>query len=182
MGKAKTKKTKKKETKKKESKKKTTKIESKPKKAQGKTILVSELDIYDEYVTSKETETIESAAKAIAENQVENVIIINDKDEPIGSVSALDIVVKGLAEGLDASSSLSEIMSNIPVVEENASISEVFEEMDEYDSEFVAVTSKGKLVGCCTFKDLIMEDWTREDVAFKLVINKNDGTYDLIVE
>ena len=173
-------------------KKKTTKSKkakkvAKPKKSTSKTskkkekiLPVSQLDIYDEFAKGKVTDTIETVAKTMASEGVENVILVNDKDEPLACVSAVDIV-KGIAEGIAISAECSEIMSNCPVVDESESISEVFEMMDEYDSEFVAVTKKGKLVGCCTLKDLMIDDWIQKDRSYDLVVNEEDGTFDLKV-
>lgn len=150
-----------------------------PKKG-GKTLPVSALDIYDEFSTAKIDDTIEAVSKIMAETDVENVIIIDKQNEPLGCVSALD-VVKGIAAGIRISDKVEDIMSNVPIVEEGESISEVFEQMDEFDSEFVAVTKKDKLIGCCTLKDLMIDDWTNKDRSYDLVINEKDGTFDLVV-
>ncbi|NHI94293.1 MAG: CBS domain-containing protein [Candidatus Lokiarchaeota archaeon] len=153
---------------------------SKASKKAGKILPVSALDIYDEFATARLDDNIVTISKIMAEKGVENVILVDDANEPLGSVSALD-VVKGIASETALSAKVEEIMSNVPIVEEGESISEVFEQMDEFDSEFVAVTKKGKLVGCCTLKDLMIDDWTNKDRSYDLVINEKDGTFDLVV-
>ncbi len=158
------------------------KIQSKGK---TKSIPVTEFDIYDEYAKAKPETTIKEAAVLMKENDCEFIIVVDKNDIPIGMVSAKDIIHDAIADdnfnGLDTP--LEAVMSIVPELIEDGTISDAFDLMDDCDTEYVAIIdNKGKLVGCLSLRDIVMADWVNDEYSLNLIVNKKDGTYDLEVD
>ena len=105
-------------------------------------------------------DTIEIAARLMAEHDV-GAIPVCDGDTLLAMVTDRDIVVRGIAMGLDSQSTpISSVMSkDIRSVEEDADVSEVFEEMSSAQiRRMPVVDGQKKLVGIVSLGDLAVKD------------------------
>ncbi|CAN5574081.1 CBS domain-containing protein [soil metagenome] len=105
-------------------------------------------------------DTIEIAARLMAEHDV-GAIPVCDGDMLLAMVTDRDLVVRGIAMGLDSQSTpLSTVMSkDIRSVEEDADVSEVFDEMSSAQiRRMPVVDAQKKLVGIVSLGDLAVKD------------------------
>ena len=105
-------------------------------------------------------DTIDIAARLMAEHDV-GAIPVCDGDTLLAMVTDRDTVVRGIAMGLDSQSTpLSSVMSkDIRSVEEDADVSEVFEEMSSAQIRRMPVLDgQKKLVGIVSLGDLAVKD------------------------
>jgi CBS domain-containing protein len=110
-------------------------------------------------------DTLEIAARLMAEHDV-GAIPVCDGDALVAMVTDRDLVVRGMAMGLNSQSTpISKVMSqDISSVEEDADVSEVFEEMSSRQIRRMPVVDGAKkLVGIVSLGDLAVKD--RADAA-----------------
>ncbi|NVM03911.1 MAG: CBS domain-containing protein [Candidatus Helarchaeota archaeon] len=123
---------------------------------------VGDLEIYDDFATVK-NESILEAAKIMKEKDVPDLILIDDDNKPIGIISAVDIILKIVAEEKDPKEiKIATIARKVKSFDEFATRAEVLRYMMENDSEIVPIIKKdGTLLGVCTIGDVLIE--TKED-------------------
>ena len=119
---------------------------------------IKEIDIFDEYATVWK-ETVLEAAKIMKEKNVPDLILIDENDKPLGIISAVDIIVKVVAEEKDPKEiAISSISRKVKAFNENATIEEIFEYMINTDNEIVPIIREnGKLFGVCTIGDVLLK-------------------------
>lgn len=119
---------------------------------------VGDLEIYDDFATVK-NESVLEAAKIMKEKDVPDLILIDDDNKPIGIISAVDIILKIVAEEKNPKEiKISSIARKVKAFDEFATRAEVLSYMMENDCEIVPVIKKdGTLLGVCTIGDVLIE-------------------------
>ncbi|MBC7436098.1 MAG: CBS domain-containing protein [Bdellovibrionales bacterium] len=120
---------------------------------------VSELMTRD-VKTLRPQDTIATAAKLMADHDV-GAIPVCDGDTLLAMVTDRDIVVRGVALGLDGQTTpLSTVMSkDLSTVDEHADVSEVFQEMSARQiRRMPVINGQKKLVGIVSLGDLAVKD------------------------
>ena len=105
----------------------------------------------------KETIVVE-AAKALKDNKQRRIIVVDEKEHPVGIVSTTDINNKVVAENKDASKLKSEEIMSSPiflVCDINEDINEIFKKMVHHETFFVPITKEGKLFAVLTYGELL---------------------------
>lgn len=118
---------------------------------------VSDVNIDDEFITVKAGDSIIDVAKSIATGGVPDAVVVNEKEEVVGSLDDYDIVSKVLAEEKDPNSMVaSEIMSTHPPIKLETKLEEVYESMKSLDVSMLPVTDpERKLLGVVTIMDVL---------------------------
>ena len=118
---------------------------------------VSDVNIDDEFITVKATDSVIAVAKAIATGGIPDAVVLNEKDEVMGSLDDYDIVSKVLAEEKDASIiTASEIMSTHPPIKLETNLTDVYESMKSLDVSMLPITdAERKLLGVVTVMDVL---------------------------
>ncbi|MHA1384986.1 MAG: CBS domain-containing protein [Candidatus Helarchaeota archaeon] len=119
---------------------------------------VKDLNIFDEFAVVK-NETVLEAAKLMKKADVPDLILVDDHEKPLGIISAVDMVLKVIAEEKDPSIvKVATIARKVKVFEENSSRDEVFKYMTENEIEIVPIVKKnGELLGVCTIGDVLLD-------------------------
>ncbi len=106
-----------------------------------------------------DTSTIASAAQAMRDNDIGDVVVTDSDGSPCGIVTDRDLVVRGLAEGLDtASATLDEICEHqLITVGPDDPIATAVKTMEDNAIRRLPVMEDGNLVGIVTLGDLAME-------------------------
>ncbi|UUZ73745.1 CBS domain-containing protein [Polaromonas sp. P1(28)-8] len=116
-------------------------------------------------------DTVTSAARAMDELNV-GVIPVCDGEKLVGMVTDRDIVVRGVAQELDAKTTdLSDVMStNVRTARENEDVDEVLSEMAESQiRRLPVVDDQDRLVGIISLGDIAAKDPDKDaDVAASL--------------
>ncbi|MHA1298026.1 MAG: CBS domain-containing protein [Candidatus Helarchaeota archaeon] len=104
-------------------------------------------------------ETVLEAAKLMKKADVPDLILVDDHEKPLGIISAVDMVLKVIAEEKDPSIvKVATIARKVKVFEENSSRDEVFKYMTENEIEIVPIVKKnGELLGVCTIGDVLLD-------------------------
>ncbi|MFX0135784.1 MAG: CBS domain-containing protein [Candidatus Hodarchaeota archaeon] len=125
---------------------------------------VGELDIYDDFATVKNENVLE-AAKIMKEKNVPDLVLIDDDNKPIGIVSAVDVILKVIAEEKNPKEiKIATIARKVKSFKENSTRAEVLRYMMESDSEIVPIIKKdGTLLGVCTIGDVLIETGEAEE-------------------
>ncbi|MCA2997313.1 MAG: CBS domain-containing protein [Rhodocyclaceae bacterium] len=111
-------------------------------------------------VTGTRDMNIRDAAALMRAEHVGTLVIMDDQDEtkPVGVLTDRDIVVGGIALGLDPEVVTAEmLMTDQPVtVRDTASLEDVMDKMCEYGARRLPVVNKtGALVGVVSMDDLV---------------------------
>ena len=111
-------------------------------------------------VTGTRDMNIRDAAALMRAEHVGTLVIMDDQDEtkPVGVLTDRDIVVGGIALGLDPEVVTAEmLMTDQPVtVRDTASLEDVMDKMCEYGARRLLVVNKtGALVGVVSMDDLV---------------------------
>jgi CBS domain-containing protein len=109
------------------------------------------------------------AARIMRDDDIGNVIVRQD-GEVAGIVTDRDIVVRGVAEGLDAGSTpVREVCTTgIEAIEPSASVDDALRKMREADVRRLPVVDDGRPVGIISLGDLAVErepDSTLADIS-----------------
>lgn len=122
------------------------------------TMKVKDLNIFDEFEMVK-NETVLEASKIMKKADVPDLVLVDDNEKPIGIISAVDIVLKVIAEGKDPKEvKVTSIARKVKSFNENTSRVEIFNYMMETDNEIVPIVKKdGSLLGVCTIGDVLIE-------------------------
>lgn len=106
---------------------------------------------------SQDTNIID-VAKTLRDNRQRRIIVVDEKDYPIGIISTTDMNNKVLAESLDLKKTkASDIMTSplFLVCDINDNLGDIFARMHEHESYFVPVLKDSKLFGILTYGELI---------------------------
>ena len=108
-------------------------------------------------ITVREDDTIADVAKVMDEHAIGSVIVVSSKGEPVGVITARDIVRKVVAKGKSPGEvKASEVMSSPPIeIEDDKDVREAARMMARLDVRRLVVKHKGKMVGIVTSKDLL---------------------------
>jgi len=114
-------------------------------------------------------DTVQDAARVMNDNDIGDVIVTED-GQVTGILTDRDIVVRAVAEGLDASSTeVRKICTTgIEAIEPDASVDDVLRTMREHDIRRLPVVKNGRPVGIVSLGDLAVErepDSTLADIS-----------------
>ena len=101
-------------------------------------------------------ETLSAAAQHMREHNVGALPICGDDDRLHGMLTDRDIVIKGLAAGLDPNTATAGELSrdNVYYVDVDATISEMLNVMEEHQVRRLPVIAEHRLVGIVTEADI----------------------------
>ena len=107
--------------------------------------------------TVAEDDSVESAAKCMAERDLGSIVVVDGKSHPIGIITERDIVVRVTARNLLPSNvEASSIMSApLRTVSPDVDIKKAAELMHKHKIRRLVVLEKGKMVGVVSSKDII---------------------------
>jgi CBS domain-containing protein len=110
-------------------------------------------------VTLDDTADLFTAAQAMRDNDIGDVIVTGSDGKPCGIVTDRDLVVRGMAEGLDAASATLDDLCNHRLVTVGAddSIASVVKTMEESAIRRLRVMENGDLVGIVSIGDLAVQ-------------------------
>lgn len=125
-----------------------------PKKMKLEEVTIANLKIDDEYDTIKDI-TIVEASKKIKEKNIPDLVVIDDNEKVLGTISTYDIVTKIVAENKSLESKVSEIMMKVAPFSLETKVVEAFDIMKKEQVEVVPVTDENKkLLGVVTVMDV----------------------------
>lgn len=99
--------------------------------------------------------TVDVIVKAMSYND-KNYVMVEQSGIPTGIITARDIIVRMLTQGLDPTTKIArEIYTNpLVVIEQSETVEEAAKLMQEWKIKHLPVTNKGKLVGMITYLDI----------------------------
>ncbi len=108
-------------------------------------------------ITVREDDTIADVARLMDEHKIGCVIVVRDRDEPVGIITERDIVRKVVAKDKRPSEvKASEIMSTpLFTIEPDEDVKEAARMMARFDVRRLVVMHKGRMVGIVSSKDLL---------------------------
>lgn len=114
-------------------------------------------------------DTVQDAAQVMRDRDIGDVIVVED-GQVTGILTDRDIVVRGVAEGLDTSSTeVREVCTTgIEAMEPDASVDDALRTMREHDIRRLPVVKNGRPVGIISLGDLAVErepDSTLADIS-----------------
>ncbi|MGH8923463.1 MAG: CBS domain-containing protein [Acidimicrobiia bacterium] len=103
--------------------------------------------------------TLNEAARMMRDQEIGDVLVMRDDGTLCGLVTDRDLVVKGLAEGLDPSSAtVEEVCNHHPVtLSSDQPIDEAVSVMRQYNIRRLPIVDGENLVGIVSLGDLAME-------------------------
>ena len=126
-----------------------------PKKLKLEEITVGHLKIDDEYDIISNNATIVESAKKMKEKNIPDLVVVDDDNKVLGTVSTFDIVSKIVADSKSTDVHITEIMEKVCPFSLTTKITDAFDEMKEKQVEVVPVTNdKNKLLGVVTVMDV----------------------------
>ena len=119
---------------------------------------VGNLEIFDEFATVK-NETVLEAAKIMKQKGVSDLILVDDRENPIGIILAVDIVFNVIAENKNPNNvKVSTIARKVKTFDANTAREEIFNYMMDSDVEMVPIVKKdGTLLGVCSIGDILID-------------------------
>lgn len=120
-------------------------------------MFVSDVEIEDDYVVVKATDTIFAVAKTIAEAGIPDAVVLDDDDTVLGALDDFDIVSKVLAvDGDPKTVTAKEVLYAPPPVKLTTTLKEAHEIMQELDATMLPVVDEQKkLLGVLTVMDVL---------------------------
>ena len=113
-------------------------------------------------------DSIQDAARAMRDSDIGDVIV-TDGGQVAGIVTDRDIVVRAIADGRDASTTISDVCTTgVEAIEPGASVDEALQKMREHDIRRLPVVQDGSPVGIVSLGDLAVErepDSTLADIS-----------------
>ena len=118
-------------------------------------------------VTLRLDDTVSSAAEAMKQNNIGDVLVMDSENKVAGIVTDRDIAVRAVAEGKDPSAtSLDEVCSsNIATISPDDPVSAAVDMMRERAIRRLPVVEGGKPVGVVSIGDLAIERDERSALA-----------------
>lgn len=109
-------------------------------------------------VALPESATMAEAARAMRDDSIGDVLVVDNNDHLLGVVTDRDIVVRGVAAGLEADTPITNVCSADPVcVQPDDSIDVAVRLMADHAIRRVPVVSDGKAVGIVAIGDLAQD-------------------------
>ncbi|MHA2090773.1 MAG: CBS domain-containing protein [Candidatus Kariarchaeaceae archaeon] len=120
-------------------------------------MIVDEVEIEDDYITVKETETILEVAKAIAKAGIPDAVVVDNENHALGALDDYDIVSKVIAMEKDPSElTAKDIMYAPPPVKKSTTLKETHEIMQQLEATMLPVVDEEKkLIGVVTIMDVL---------------------------
>ena len=120
-------------------------------------MIVSDVEIDDEFITVKGSMTIIEISKEMARVGIPDAVVVDDDDKVLGAVDDYDIVSKCLAEEKDPMVlTAEEIMFSPPPIRIDTDLKAVHEMMQELEATMLPVTDTEKnLKGVVTLMDVL---------------------------
>lgn len=109
-------------------------------------------------LSCKKDANVVEVAKILRENKQRRIIVVDEKQSPVGIISTTDINNRVVAENKDASKLNAEDIMTSPIFlicDANEDLHDVFKKMINHESFFCPVTRRGKLCGILTYGELI---------------------------
>jgi signal-transduction protein with cAMP-binding, CBS, and nucleotidyltransferase domain len=108
--------------------------------------------------------SIKECAQLLKKNEIGSVLIVENK-KPIGIITNQDLVFRAIAEGLNYSTKVSEIMStDIIMISPDIDIFDAIKVMNENMIRHITVAQGNELVGYLTIKDILKIEPTLIDL------------------
>lgn len=107
----------------------------------------------------KSTATLNDAAQMMRDHEIGDVLVMRENGSLCGLVTDRDLVVKGLAEGLDPSAAnVEEVCNHTPItVTSDENVEEAVKLMREHNIRRLPVVDGSDLVGILSLGDLAIE-------------------------
>ena len=108
-------------------------------------------------VTVREDDTVEEVARLMDEYGIGSVVVVRDKNEPVGVITERDIVRKVVAKDKKPSEvRAAEVMSTpIFTIDPRKDVKEAARMMGRFDIRRLIVMHKGKMVGIVSSRDIL---------------------------
>ena len=118
---------------------------------------VGDVEIEDDYITVKNTDTILEVAKAIAASAIPDAVVLDENDKVVGALDDFDIVSKVIAVEKDHNKiTAAEVMYAPPPVRTTTTLEEAHKIMQELDATMLPVVDDEiKLLGVVTIMDVL---------------------------
>lgn len=118
---------------------------------------VEDVNIEDDYIVVKPSDTIVDVSKKIAESAIPDAIVVDDDNKVLGALDNYDIISKVIAPEKDIQSTKAEdIMYAPPPVRLNTELSVVEKIMGDLEVSVLPVTDNAdKLLGVITMMDVL---------------------------
>ncbi|OLS28215.1 MAG: Magnesium transporter MgtE [Candidatus Heimdallarchaeota archaeon LC_2] len=118
---------------------------------------VGDVEIEDDYITVKNTDTILAVAKAIAKSAIPDAVVLNENDKVVGALDDFDIISKVIAVEKDHNTiTAEEVMYAPPPVRKTTTLEETHKIMQELDATMLPVVDDElKLLGVVTIMDVL---------------------------
>ena len=135
---------------------------------------------YSKYVVNcQQDETIQQAAQIMSGHNVGSIIVVDDHHFTIGIVTDTDLRNKVLAEGLDAHTPISTLMSApVKTIKPSVTLSEALMEMIRSGVHHLAVTDEGtansRLCGIISDHDIMLAQQNHPASLIKSIKRSND--------
>lgn len=119
---------------------------------------ISEVMTRDPYGVSKDA-SLSHAAQVMRDREIGDVLVLRTDGSLCGLVTDRDLVVRGLAEGLDPdTATVEEICNHEPVtLTSDQPVEEAVRTMREHDIRRLPVVDDGEVVGIVSLGDLAIE-------------------------
>ncbi|MHA2169274.1 MAG: CBS domain-containing protein [Candidatus Kariarchaeaceae archaeon] len=126
-------------------------------------MIVDEVEIEDDYITVKETDSILEVAKAIAKAGIPDAVVVDNDNHALGALDDYDIVSKVIAMEKDPNElTAKDIMYAPPPVRKSTTLKETHEIMQQLEATMLPVVDEEKkLIGVVTIMDVL------EGIAFE---------------
>ena len=111
-------------------------------------------------ITLTRGSTVEDAVKIMTKHKISCLVIVNDKDKPVGIVTERDMVRRVLNNGLDpAKTKIDDVMSSpVMTMSTEKRVTDAISLMQKYHFRRVVISDKsGKLCGVLTQSDLLLQ-------------------------
>lgn len=121
-------------------------------------IKITDLNIDDEYAPVSKNLTVRQAAQVMKEQELPDLVVINEKEEPIGVVTE-SILVREILANPDINPdevTVEKIMKKIEPVNIDAKLEAVAKYLSENKLPLVPVVENKKLVGVLTVSDILI--------------------------
>ena len=114
-----------------------------------KDLMSTDVEKFENYTT------VDVIVKAMSYND-KNYVMVEQSGIPTGIITARDIIVRMLTQGLDPTTKIArEIYTNpLVVIEQSATVDDAAKLMQDWQIKHLPVTNKGKLVGMITYLDI----------------------------
>ena len=113
-------------------------------------------------------DSIQDAARAMRDSDIGDVIV-TDGGQVAGIVTDRDIVVRAIADGREASTTISDVCTTgVETIEPGASVDDALQKMREHDIRRLPVVQDGSPVGIVSLGDLAVDrepDSTLADIS-----------------